>query len=139
MSQACVLDTELMTVRVCGKDLSYSTPEQLLGAQREGVDPSLGGGDEGKFHFEVCGSQMVCFPHTDRLECMVHLAWTATVSADGMSLDAASHQAADPLPPHVAAALAGSLPTRTRDPHRSSSLERISVLRAIGVVLAHAR
>eukprot|EP00802_Teleaulax_amphioxeia_P002707 Tamp_02710.p1 GENE.Tamp_02710~~Tamp_02710.p1 ORF type:complete len:710 (+),score=157.81 Tamp_02710:1745-3874(+) len=106
MSQACVLDTELMTVRVCGKDLSYSTPEQLLGAQREGVDPSLGGGDEGKFHFEVCGSQMVCFPHTDRLECMVHLAWTATVSADGMSLDAASHQAADPLPPHVAAALA---------------------------------
>ena len=105
MSQACVLDTELMTVRVCGKDLLYSNPEQLLAAQREGVNP---GGVEGKFHFEVCGSQMVCFPHTHRLECMLHLAWTAMVSADGMSLDTASERGVVPLPPHVAAALAGS-------------------------------
>ena len=106
MSQACVLDTELMTVRVCGTDLLYSSPEQLLAAQREGsVNP---GGVEGKFHFEVCGSQMVCFPHTDGLECLVHLAWTAMVSADGMSLDTASERGVVPQPPHVASALAGS-------------------------------
>lgn len=73
VEQACVLDTQLMTLRVCGHELLS------LGHVNTGA---------GKYHFEVLNDKglLACFPHTARLECLLHMGWTAQVAAAGLSL-----------------------------------------------------
>ena len=88
MASACVLDTELMTLRVCGHELlAPPLGTRAAAAAGGGGDggESAGGGeaedvervDESgyghvKYHFEVCRSIMACFPHTPQLHCLLH-------------------------------------------------------------------
>lgn len=97
ISSACVLDTQVMTLRVCGHELASAEAlearQRLAGSSSSGpvADGSLAHPDEGaKYHFEVCGSMMACFPHSRSLECMLHKAWIAHVAASGASIDGPS-------------------------------------------------
>ena len=85
-----MLDTQVMTLRVCGHELA--SPEGLEARQRlgaaEGAAAAAAAPDAGaKYHFEVCGSLMACFPHTHTLECMLHRSWIAHVASAGMSIE----------------------------------------------------
>ena len=111
ISSACVLDTQVMTLRVCGHELA--SREGLAGRRRLPQAASADAGDApvpdaggGKYHFEVCEWSIACFPHSHRLECMLHHAWLAHVTAAGKALDGPSPPT--PLPPTGASRCAPS-------------------------------
>jgi hypothetical protein len=107
MEAACVLDTELMTLRLCGPELmgaahalvehqhqqredkdeqqelqhtsSNAVQHKDKDKQQELQRHAVQQLSHLKYHFEVCESMMACFPHTPHLECLLHLASIAHV------------------------------------------------------------
>ena len=92
LAAACVLDTNLMTLRVCGPELLQQVQLDQLAPNsslhlHEGTSLHLQQHLEAcTYHFEACNGSIACFPQTDRLDWLLHMAWTAHLPAATRSI-----------------------------------------------------